>query len=99
MVEEVKADKVYAFDNQGDFEDLFRTYIRTHQNWKYYKEKKSLPMLTKSAEEAKVEAALQFAEYCMLHTCVIPHIQRSDVIVLSELKQHVNALRTCLEKL
>lgn len=98
MVEEVKVDKVYAFDNQGDFEELFRKYILAHQNWKYYKEQ-NLPMLTKDAEEAKVEAALQFAEYCMLHTCVIPHIQRSDVIVLGELKQHVNGLRTCLEKL
>lgn len=28
MVKEVKVDKVYAFDNQGDFEDLFHTYIR-----------------------------------------------------------------------
>ena len=98
MVEEVKVDKVYAFDNQGDFENLFRKYINAHHYWRHCVNE-NLPMLTKSAEEAKVEAALQFAEYCMLHTCVIPHIQRSDVIILGELKQHVNALRTCLEKL
>ena len=79
MVEEVKIDKM-SFDNQSDFEDLLRTYTRAHQNWRYYKER-NLSMLTKSAEEAKVEAALQFAEYCMLHTCVI-HLQHSDVIVL-----------------
>ena len=80
MVEEVKVDKV-SFDNQSDFEELLRTYTRAHQNWRYYKERNLLPMLTKSAEEAKVEAALRFAEYCMFHTCVI-HLQHSDVIVL-----------------
>ena len=79
MVEEVKIDKM-SFDNQSDFEDLLRTYIRAQQNWRYYKER-NLSMLTKSAEEAKVESALQFAEYCRLHTCVI-HLQHSDVIVL-----------------
>ena len=79
MVEEVKVDKV-SFDNQSNFEELLRTYIRAHQNWRYYKER-NLSMLTKSAEEAKVESALRFAEYCMLHTCVIP-LQHSDVILL-----------------
>lgn len=97
MSEEVKVKKVYAFDNQGDFENLFRKYINAHHYWRHCVDE-NLPEL-KYAEKDRIEAALEFAEHCMFHTCVIPHIERSDVIVLGELKQHVNALRTCLEKL
>ena len=88
---------MYAFDNQGDFENLFRKYIDAHHYWRHCVDE-NLPEL-KYAEKDRIEAALEFAEYCMFHICVIPHIERSDVIVLGELKQHMNALRTCLEKL
>ena len=97
MSEEVKIKKVYAFDNQGDFENLFRKYINAHHYWRHCVDENLSEL--KYAEKDRIEAALEFAEHCMFHTCVIPHIERSDVIVLGELKQHVNALRTCLEKL
>ena len=93
----MKKYKVYASDNQGDFENLFRKYIDAHHYWKHCVDE-NLPEL-KYAEKDRIEAALEFAEYCMSHTCAIPHIERSDVIILGKLKQHMNALRTCLEKL
>lgn len=89
--------RVYVFDSVSGFDDVLKKYIDAHHNWKYAKDN-NLKEFEK-CEEVRQNAAVELAEFCMFHLCVIPYIDRSDVLVLKDLKNNMNALRTCLEKL